>query len=201
MTTPLTPPPTAPSRSDSPATFSDRADALVAWLPTFVTEMDAATAALNAGIVPALNYGNWSALTGALSPPASVIYDDKVWVLNTATTNVAADQPGVSTKWTLYVRTETTYTVTGTTPALSPANGTIQSWTLSANSTPTISMNSGQSFTLRVNDGTGYTITNLASLVTWIDGSPPTLANTGWTWVEITKVDTTVYGALVGYST
>lgn len=196
----LTPPPTAPSRSDSPATFADRADALVAWLPTFVTEVDAAVDTINDGVAPAMNYGNWSALTGPLSPPASVIYDDKVWILNAATTNVAADEPGVSAKWTLYVRTEQPYTVSGTTPALSPANGTLQTWTLTGNSTPTISMSSGQSFLLRINDGTSYSITNLSTLVTWVDGSPPTLSTTGWTIIEFFKIGSDTYGALVGYA-
>ena len=97
----LTPPPTAPSRSDSPSTFSDRADAFVGWLQTFVSEMDDIVTVINEDVAPALSYGLWSNLTGPLSPPASVIYDDKVWILNTATTNVAADQPGVSAKWTL----------------------------------------------------------------------------------------------------
>lgn len=33
--------------------------------------------------------------------------------------------------------TENVYAVSGTTPALSPSNGTIQTWTLSDTSTPT----------------------------------------------------------------
>lgn len=37
----LTPPPTPPSRADSPATFSTRADALLGWLPTMTTELGA----------------------------------------------------------------------------------------------------------------------------------------------------------------
>jgi hypothetical protein len=39
--------PTPPSRSDTPATFISRADALLAALPTFVTETNASAAAMN----------------------------------------------------------------------------------------------------------------------------------------------------------
>ena len=44
----LTAPPTAPSRSDDPDTFIDRADAFVAWFATFVSEMQTLTAELEA---------------------------------------------------------------------------------------------------------------------------------------------------------
>ncbi|CDO37152.1 hypothetical protein [Novosphingobium sp. KN65.2] len=44
----LTSPPTAPSRSDDPDMFIERADAFVAWFGTFVSEMQALTAQLEA---------------------------------------------------------------------------------------------------------------------------------------------------------
>jgi len=39
---------------------------------------------------------------------------------------------------------EDIFALTGTTPALEPANGTIQTWTLTANSTPTDSLVAGK---------------------------------------------------------
>jgi len=95
--------------------------------------------------------------------------------------------------------TEEVFTVTGTTPALSPTNGTIQTWTLSANSTPTAgTWAAGQSLTLMINDGTAFTITWTSLAVTWAGGSAPTLATSGFTAVEFWKVNSTIYGALVG---
>ena len=93
---------------------------------------------------------------------------------------------------------EAVYAVSGTTPALDPANGTIQTWTLSANSTPTDSLTSGESMTLMIDDGTAYTIT--WPTMTWVNnkGLAPTLATTGYTVVALWKVSTTLYGALVG---
>jgi hypothetical protein len=92
--------------------------------------------------------------------------------------------------------TEGVYAISGTTPALNPINGTIQTWTLTANSTPTDGLASGQFLTLMINDGTAYTIT--WPTMTWVGGTAPTLATSGYTVVELWKVGTTLYGALVG---
>jgi hypothetical protein len=92
--------------------------------------------------------------------------------------------------------TEGVYAVTGTTPALSAANGTIQTWTLAGNSTPTESLTSGQSITLMINDGTAYTVT--WPTTTWVGGAAPTLSTTGYTVVSLFKVATTLYGVIVG---
>jgi len=95
--------------------------------------------------------------------------------------------------------TETVYAVSGTTPALSPANGTIQTWTLSGNSTPTAgTWNAGESITIMIDDGTAYTITWTSVAVTWVGGVAPTLATTGYTIIELFKVGSTIYGCLVG---
>lgn len=94
---------------------------------------------------------------------------------------------------------ETVYAVSGTTPALSPSNGTIQTWTLSANSTPTAgTWNDGESLTLMVLDGTAYTITWTSVSVTWVGGSAPTLDTTKQNVIELWKVGGTIYGAFVG---
>jgi len=83
--------------------------------------------------------------------------------------------------------------------ALTPQNGTIQTWTLGASRTPTSgTWNAGESMTLMINDGTAYTVTWTTLAVTWVGGSAPTLATTGFTVIELWKVGTTIYGALVG---
>lgn len=97
--------------------------------------------------------------------------------------------------------TEEVFAVTGTTPALSPTNGSIQTWTLTGNSTPTAgTWAAGQSITLMVDDGTAYTITWTSLAVTWKTdgGSAPTLNTTGFTAIALWKVGTTIYGARVG---
>lgn len=97
--------------------------------------------------------------------------------------------------------TEEVFAVTGTTPALSPTNGSIQTWTLSGNSTPTAgTWNAGQSLTLLVDDGTAFTITWTSLSVVWKTngGVAPTLNTTGVTVIALWKVGTTIYGARVG---
>lgn len=97
--------------------------------------------------------------------------------------------------------TEEVFAVTGTTPALSPTNGSIQTWTLTGNSTPTAgTWASGQSMTLMVDDGSAYTINWASMSITWKTGggTAPTLLTTGYTAIELAKVGATIYGWLAG---
>ena len=93
---------------------------------------------------------------------------------------------------------ETVFALSGTTPALDPVNGTIQTWTLSGNSSPTDSLVAGESLTLMIDDGSAFTITWPS--VTWKTnaGSAPTLNTTGFTVIVLWKVGSTLYGARVG---
>jgi hypothetical protein len=97
--------------------------------------------------------------------------------------------------------TEEVFAVSGTTPALSPTDGSIQTWTLSGNSTPTAgTWAAGQSINLMVDDGTARTITWTSLAVTWETngGTAPTLATSGFTVIVLWKVGSTIYGARVG---
>ena len=97
--------------------------------------------------------------------------------------------------------TEEIFAVTGTTPALSPTNGSIQTWTLSGNSTPTAgTWANGQSLTLMIDDGTAFTVTWSSLPVTWKTngGSAPTLNTTGVTAIQLWEVGNVIYGARVG---
>lgn len=104
---------------------------------------------------------------------------------------------GTATGITLNDYTEKVFAVSGTTPALSPSNGPIQTWTLTANSTPTLgAWGTGQSILLRVDDGTGFTINWASLVVVWeVDsGLAPQLKTTGFTSIVLTKVGATIYG-------
>ena len=95
--------------------------------------------------------------------------------------------------------TEEVFAVTGTTPALNPANGSLQTWTLSAGSTPTDSFSNGQSILLGVTAGE-HTITWPS--VTWAKagggGVAPTLSSTGVNWVVLWKIGGVLRGASLG---
>ncbi len=94
--------------------------------------------------------------------------------------------------------TETVAALSGTSDVLEPQEGTIRTHTLSGNTTYTESFSAGQSMTLMINDGAGYTVT--WPTMTWVNngGSAPTLATSGYTVIVLWKVSTTLYGALVG---
>lgn len=97
--------------------------------------------------------------------------------------------------------TEDVFAITdGASVDINPANGTIQTWTLTASRTPVSPTNfaAGQSVTLMIQDGTAYTITWSSVAVTWVGGSAPTLDTTKYTIVELWKVGSVIYGASPG---
>jgi len=98
---------------------------------------------------------------------------------------------------TVTAYTETVYALSGT--AIDPANGTIQTKTLGANTTFTESLADGQSVVLMLNPVT-YTVT--WPTMTWINtagsGSSPTLEASSTNVVVIWQVGGTVYGNWAG---
>lgn len=100
---------------------------------------------------------------------------------------------------------EDVYTITdGAAFEIDPGNGTIQTITLGASRTPkATNFAAGESVTLMVLDGSTYTLTWTdatfgGSGVVWVGGTAPTLDTTKYTVVELWKVGSQVYGALVG---
>ncbi len=86
----------------------------------------------------------------------------------------------------------------GAEPAIEPANGTIQTMTLSEDATPTDSLAAGESITLMVDDGTGHTVTWTLLVDQWVGGAAPTLPTTGYAVIVLWKVSTTVYASYAG---
>lgn len=88
--------------------------------------------------------------------------------------------------------TEQVYNLTGT--VINPANGTIQYKTVSANTTFTETLISGQSVLLRLINATSYTIT--FPTITWVGADAPILtANCA---IALWKEQSTLYGAYIG---
>lgn len=98
--------------------------------------------------------------------------------------------------------TETVYALSGTSVNLISAIGSIQTHTLTGNTTYTSTFFSdGQAITLMIDDGSAFTVT--WPTMTWVNngGNAPTLATTGYTVVALWQVSGTLYGALVGNRT
>lgn len=100
---------------------------------------------------------------------------------------------------------EDVFTITdGAAFEVDPANGSVQLITLGASRTPkATNFLAGESVTLMVDDGSAYSIVWTDSTwgtggVTWVGGSAPTLATSGYTVIQLWKVGTKVYGARVG---
>lgn len=99
---PLTPSPDAPQRND-PATFSDKGDALMAWLPTMVTEANALEANVEAKEASAVA-AEAAAAASALDAATSATEADA--------SRVAADAASAAARWvsgTTYAEGVVTY--------------------------------------------------------------------------------------------
>ena len=136
-------------------------------------------------------------LDGVTSSTAELNYND-ITTLGTSQASkvVTADASG-DVKFSNAI-VETIFAITGTTPALNPNNGTVQTWTLSGASTPTDSFVAGEAMTLMIDDGSAFTITWPSVAWKTDGGDAPTLNTTGFTAVQLWKISTTLYGARVG---
>ncbi len=108
-----------------------------------------------------------------------------------------AEQTFKETKDTVHAITD------GAAFEIDPANWAAQVVTLGANRTPAATnFAAGQTVLLGIDDGTAYTITWTTVAPTWVKpggtASAPTLATSGYTWVLLWKVSTTIYAAEVG---
>jgi len=90
--------------------------------------------------------------------------------------------------------TEEVYSLVGN--GIDPTNGTIQVKTLTANTTFTATIYDGQSVTLMIADGAGYTAT--WPTIRWIGLSAPTLSLSRYTTIGIWKAAGEIFGVLIG---
>jgi len=119
-------------------------------------------------------------------------------VVGTTDTQTLTNKTLTGVVFTGSIEEETGTMPGGTTPAIDPANGTIQEWTLTANSSPTDSLVDGEFVELLIQDGTAFTIT--WPTTTWLtdEGGAPTLKATGVTPILVQKVGSTLYGRRTG---
>jgi len=113
-----------------------------------------------------------------------------------STLDLTVNGNAVITKFLGY--SDTVAALSGTTPSITKANGTVLTWTLTGNSTPTDSLTDGDSVVLFIDDGSAYTITWTSLVDQWKGGSAPTLATSGYSVVALSKIGSTVYGFYVG---
>jgi hypothetical protein len=86
---------------------------------------------------------------------------------------------------------------------INPGAGSIQVVTLGANRTPAATnFKDGQVVLLGIDDGTAYSVTWTTVNPTWVKAggtaSAPALAATGYTWILLWKVGSTIYAGEVG---
>lgn len=189
--------------TDKPSTFPPDSHSHSA---SDITSGTIATARLGSGTANSgkVLYGDstWKDEPGMVYPGAGIpVSTGSAW--GTSKSNPSGDLVGTTdsqtlTNKTLEGYTETVFAITdASTVTPNPDNGTIQTWTLGANRTlNTSGIGAGQSVLLMIDDGSARTIT--WTTVVWVGGTAPTLATSGYTCVELWKVGSTCYGALIG---
>ena len=194
---------TPPSRTQTAEAFASTMDAFLGDLPTWTTEANelqadvnakhviasaaaisataSAEAAASSAVMSSANAnfkGAWSALTGALAVPASVLHAGKNWQLIDDLADVTASEPGVSADWVEMkaggggeagrIEISANYTVTSDTPKkvifIPTTSGLVVTMPTEqeADGTPYIISNGGgSSFTLM--SETGYVIKSVGA--------------------------------------
>lgn len=150
--------------------------------------------------------GSLLSLSGAATVFVTAAAADIVAPTNTQTlTNKTLTAPTITGAILNDGYKEEVFAITDGTVVLDPNNGSIQTWTLGANRTPTAAAGwlAGQSMTMMINDSaSSFTITWTSVPVTWVGGTAPTLAPaSGNTVIVLWKVGTTIYGVLTGQVT
>lgn len=190
MTIPsITPLPDPPQRStDTPTAFVTKADAWVAALVLFIAQLNAFAAALVAAAESVI--AGVASVNGKTGTVTGFTENDAVQTLANKTLTMPAIEGAIR---------EEQAQITGTTPAISPADGSIRYWTLTANSTPTKgAWNDGEGMTIHVADGPGAAVNWTPMTVTWVSGAPPALPTSGWAVIELWQVNGVLYGAYAG---
>jgi hypothetical protein len=123
--------------------------------------------------------------------------DSTNWALVAGTGDVTLAGVQTLTNKTFTGYTETVYDLVGT--VISPSNGSIQTKTLSANTTFTETLSSGQSVILGITAGS-YSVTWPVTLWAKVGGSgtAPALTSSGVNWIVLWKVGSTLRGAFLG---
>ncbi len=93
--------------------------------------------------------------------------------------------------------TETVEALSGNSPTITVANGTIKTWTLTGTGTPTFSLSAGQSFILSLSTA-GNSVT--WPTMEWVGGAAPVLDASDENWITIWRVGSTYYGQYAGAS-
>ena len=160
-------------------------------VPSFVTLTSATGLPISTGVS-----GLGTGIATLLGTPSSANLASAITDETGSGALVFGTAPALSNP-TVTAYTETVYALSGT--AIDPANGTIQTKTLGANTTFTESLADGQSVVLMLNPVT-YTVT--WPTMTWISiagsGSAPTLEASSTNVVTIWQVASTVYGNWAG---
>ena len=135
--------PSAPSRSQAPATFNTDADAFMAALISMVTELNTSISQMNLEFSGTYYDGPWSAATGAKTAPKIYSHNDSVWLLVTSVADITTETPSNSnTKYLLIGNAPAgemiTQTLSGTTPTWTVTDGPFAEITLSGNTTITL---------------------------------------------------------------
>lgn len=136
------------------------------------------------------------------SPLTNTEVDDNFNNLNTAKAELGANV--FTGQQTFKEVKDTVYTITdGAAFEIDPANGSIQIVTLGGSRTPAATnFEAGQIVLLGIDDGSAYAVTWTTVNPTWVKAgggaSAPTLATTGYTWVLLWKIGSTIYATEVG---